>query len=78
MAIPGLTGGSSKPLLKYDAKARCFKVDDKVLNTLTAIIDSACADKPFSTKPTLVRRKAPPRRQAPSSGPFGAAGPSLR
>ena len=39
MAIPGLTGGSSKPLLKYDAKARCFKVDDKVLNTLTAIID---------------------------------------
>ena len=43
--------------------------------TLAAIIDSACADKPFSTKPSVVRRKAPQRRQTPSSGPFGAAGP---
>ncbi|HKA99724.1 MAG TPA: CapA family protein [Methyloceanibacter sp.] len=46
--------------------------------TLAGIIDSACADKPFSAKPTIVRRKVPQRRQAPSSGPFGAAGPSFR
>ncbi len=46
--------------------------------TLAAIIDSACAEKPFSTKPTVVRRKGPQRRQAPSSGPFGAAGPQFR
>jgi hypothetical protein len=46
--------------------------------TLAGIIDSACADKPFSAKPSVARRKAPQRRQAPSSGPFGAAGPSFR
>jgi hypothetical protein len=39
MAIPGLVGGSSQPLLKYDAKARVFKVDDKTLTSLTAIFD---------------------------------------
>jgi poly-gamma-glutamate capsule biosynthesis protein CapA/YwtB (metallophosphatase superfamily) len=46
--------------------------------TLAGIIDSACADKPFSAKPSVARRKVPQRRQAPSSGPFGAAGPSFR
>ncbi|MGD9500957.1 MAG: CapA family protein [Methyloceanibacter sp.] len=46
--------------------------------TLAKILDSACADKPFTTKPSVARRKAPQRRQAPSSGPFGAAGPQIR
>jgi poly-gamma-glutamate synthesis protein (capsule biosynthesis protein) len=46
--------------------------------TLAGIIDSACTDKPVSAKPTVARRKAPQRRQTPSSGPFGAAGPSMR
>lgn len=46
--------------------------------TLAAIIDSACADKPFSTKPAVARRKVPQRRQTPSSGPFGAAGPQIQ
>lgn len=45
--------------------------------TLAKIIDSACADKPFLTKPAVARRK-PQRRETPSSGPFGAAGPQFR
>jgi hypothetical protein len=37
--IPGMVGGSTKPLLEYDAKARAFKIDDKVLSTITMIVD---------------------------------------
>jgi hypothetical protein len=39
VAIPGLVGGGGQALLKYDAKARCFKVDDKVLTSITMIVD---------------------------------------
>jgi poly-gamma-glutamate synthesis protein (capsule biosynthesis protein) len=42
-------------------------------------IESACADKPFYGKPTLVKRKVPRRvPSSPSASPFGAAGPQIR
>jgi hypothetical protein len=39
MPIPGMTGGDQKPIIKYNAKAAKWKVDDVLLNSLSFIID---------------------------------------
>ena len=38
MALP-ITGGDQQPIVKYNAKAAKWKVDDKLLNAITMIID---------------------------------------
>jgi hypothetical protein len=39
MPIPGMTGGEQKPIIKYNAKAAKWKVDDVLLNSVSFIID---------------------------------------
>ena len=39
MPIPGMTGGDQKPIVKYNAKAAKWKVDDVLLNTINFVID---------------------------------------
>jgi hypothetical protein len=39
MAVPGMTGGEQKPLLKFNEKTREFVIDDRVVTKLTMLID---------------------------------------
>ena len=39
MAVPGMTGGDQKPLLKYNAKTGKWHVDDKVVDKITLLVD---------------------------------------
>jgi hypothetical protein len=39
MAVPGMTGGESKPILKYNAKSGRCSVDNQVFDKITMIVD---------------------------------------
>jgi hypothetical protein len=39
MAVPGMTGGESKSLVKYNAKAGKMEVDNQVFDRITLIVD---------------------------------------
>jgi hypothetical protein len=39
MPIPGMTGGDQKPILKYNAKAAKWKMDDVLLNSVAMAVD---------------------------------------
>jgi hypothetical protein len=39
MAVPGMTGGEQKPLIKYNAKAKSWSIDDQTVSKLTMIVD---------------------------------------
>jgi hypothetical protein len=39
MAVPGMTGGEQKPLVKYNAKTAKWHVDDKVVDKITLLMD---------------------------------------
>ena len=39
MAVPGMTGGDQKPLLKYNAKTGKWHVDDQVKDKITFLAD---------------------------------------
>jgi hypothetical protein len=44
MAVPGMTGGEQKPLVKYNAKTGQWQIDDKVVTTLTMLVDMEHAE----------------------------------
>ena len=48
MPIPGMTGGDSTPIVKYNAKARLWKVDDVSLNQISFVIDMDNAEAGWS------------------------------
>jgi hypothetical protein len=48
MPIPGMTGGDSTPIIKYNAKARLWKVDDVPLNAITFVVDMDNAEAGWS------------------------------
>jgi hypothetical protein len=48
MPIPGMTGGDATPIVKYNAKARLWKVDDVPLNTISFVIDMDNAEAGWS------------------------------
>jgi hypothetical protein len=39
MAVPGMTGGDQKPLLKGNAKTSKWHIDDKVVDKVTMLVD---------------------------------------
>jgi hypothetical protein len=39
MAVPGMTGGDQRPLLKYNAKTGKWHLDDKVVDKVTMLVD---------------------------------------
>ena len=39
MPIPGMTGGEARPIVKYNAKARLWKLDDTPLNAISFVAD---------------------------------------
>jgi hypothetical protein len=39
MAVPGMTGGDQKPLVKFNAKSKEFAIDDRVVTRLTMLVD---------------------------------------
>jgi hypothetical protein len=47
MPIPGMTG-SDAPIVKYNAKARLWKVDDVALNQITFVVDMDNAEAGWS------------------------------
>jgi hypothetical protein len=48
MPIPGMTGGDATPIVKYNAKARLWKVDGESLNAMTFIVDMDNAEAGWS------------------------------
>jgi hypothetical protein len=48
MPIPGMTGGDAKPIVKYNAKARLWKVDDVSLNSISFVVDMDHAEAGWS------------------------------
>jgi hypothetical protein len=39
VAIPGMTSGDSKPILKYDARTGRWKIDKREISSITMIVD---------------------------------------
>jgi hypothetical protein len=64
MPIPGMTGGDSAPIVKYNAKARLWKVDDVSLNAINFIVDMDNAEAGWSR---FVENSAPDFRMVPVS-----------
>jgi hypothetical protein len=39
MAVPGMTGGDQKPLVKFNAKSGKWHIDDQVVDKITMLVD---------------------------------------
>jgi hypothetical protein len=79
MPVPGMTSGDGSPIVKYNAKARLWKVDDVSLNEISFIVDMDHAEAGWSR---FVENSAPDFRMVPvadllAGKPFPAA-PDVR